>query len=95
MEPLGVKVNSSMDPYPLGHQVTKQSQLMFSISVEYYDEITHNFVPLDVCEVIFGSPYLWERDNIHMRRANKYRFIKYVRPSIIKVYQSKKSISLI
>jgi hypothetical protein len=29
-------------------------------------------VPLDVCSVVFGRPYMYMRDVIFMRRANKY-----------------------
>jgi hypothetical protein len=33
-------------------------------------------VPLDVCGVVFGSPYMYMRDVIFMWRANQYHLIK-------------------
>lgn len=56
-------------------KITKQCTLRFAITEKYIDEVTCEVVPLDVCQVIFGSPYLWDRDAIHYRRLQKYRFL--------------------
>jgi hypothetical protein len=40
------------------------------------DEVVANVVPLDICGVILGSPYLYVRDSIFRRRENKYRLVK-------------------
>jgi hypothetical protein len=33
-------------------------------------------IPLDVCGLVFGSPYMYTRDKIFTRRANQYHMIK-------------------
>ncbi|GJV03437.1 hypothetical protein Tco_1337006 [Tanacetum coccineum] len=40
------------------------------------DEVICKVVLLDICHVIFGSPYLWERNAVYLRRAQKYQFEK-------------------
>ncbi|KAF6168567.1 hypothetical protein GIB67_005179 [Kingdonia uniflora] len=47
-----------------------------TITERFIDKVTREVVPLDVCQVILGSPYLWDRDAIHYRRARKYRLVK-------------------
>jgi len=47
-------------------------------------------VPLDVCGVLLGSPYLYVRDAIFMRRVNQYRLVKDG-----KAYKDKAKLSLI
>ncbi|KAF6168074.1 hypothetical protein GIB67_011459, partial [Kingdonia uniflora] len=48
--------------------ITKQCRFKFAITEMFIDEVA--------CEVILGSPYLWDRDAIHYRRARKYRLVK-------------------
>jgi hypothetical protein len=38
--------------------------------------VTCEVVPLDICQVILGSPYLWDRDAIFYRRRQQYQFTK-------------------
>ena len=38
--------------------------------------MTCDVVPLDVCQVILGNPYLWDRDAIYERKAQKNTFTK-------------------
>ncbi len=38
--------------------------------------MTCDVVPLDVCQVILGNPYLWDRYAIYDRRAQKYTLTK-------------------
>jgi len=51
-------------------------------------------VPLDVCGVVFGSPYMYMHDAIFMRRANQYRLIKDGKSFIINVHKGKSKIPL-
>ena len=51
-------------------------------------------VPLDVCGVVFGSPYMYMCDEIFMRRANQYWLIKDGKSFIINVHKGKLKISL-
>ena len=40
------------------------------------DKVTYEVVPLDVSHVVFGSPYIYDRDAILYRREQKYRLVK-------------------
>ncbi|CAL8994908.1 unnamed protein product [Prunus brigantina] len=80
---VGLDTTPHPKPYPLGWiqkdvdlQITKQCTFKFAITNRYIDEVTCEVVPLDVCQVILGSPYLWDRDAIHYRRLRKYRLVK-------------------
>ncbi|KAI5323954.1 hypothetical protein L3X38_033027 [Prunus dulcis] len=57
-------------------QITKQCTFKFAITNRNIDEVTCEVVPLDVCQVILGSPYLWDGDAIHYRRLCKYQVVK-------------------
>jgi hypothetical protein len=83
VENLGLETQDHLQPYPLGWvrkdvelKVRKQCKFKFSINQNYVDEVVAYVVPLDVCGVILGSPYLYVRDAIFRRRANQYRLVK-------------------
>ena len=52
-------------------------------------------VPLDVCGVVFGIPYMHIRDAIFMQRANQYHLIKDGMFYINNAYKGKSKISLV
>jgi hypothetical protein len=52
-------------------------------------------VPLDVCGVVFGSPYMYMRDVIFMWRENQYHLIKDGKSYIINAHKGKSKISLV
>lgn len=77
VEKLRLEVHDHPSPYSLGWvnkdaklKVTKQCKIIFPIGVDFIDEVEFDVVPLDVCRVVFGSPYMYMRDEIFMRRAN-------------------------
>jgi hypothetical protein len=76
---LGLEVCDHPSPYPLGWvtkdvemKVTKQCNIKFAISVDFIYEVELDVVPLDICGVVFGSPYMYLRDAIFIRRDNQY-----------------------
>jgi len=56
------------------------------MSANYIDEVELEVVPLDVCNVVFGNPYMYKRDVIFMRRENKHRLIKHGKSFIFNTY---------
>jgi len=90
-------------PYPLGWvhknsklEITKQCKVKFGINRDYIDEVLLDVVPLDICGIVLGSPYLWDRDALFYRKENKYRLIKDGIEYIVNSHQStKRNISLI
>jgi hypothetical protein len=80
---LGLETNPHPKPYPLGWicgdnnlQVTKQCKIKFAITSNYVDELEIDIVPLDICGIVLGSPYLYYRKSIFYREDNKYCFKK-------------------
>jgi hypothetical protein len=74
---IGLEVHNHPSPYPLGWvnkdakiNVTKECKIKFVISVDLIDEVELDVVPLDVCGVVFGIPYMHMRDAIFMQRSN-------------------------
>jgi hypothetical protein len=83
VQKLGLETNPHPKPYPLGWiqkdvelKIDRQCRFRFAITSQYIDEVTCEVVPLDICQVIFGNPYLWERDAIYHRRAQQYHLVK-------------------
>jgi hypothetical protein len=48
-------------------KVMKKCKIKFVVSAYFIDEVELDVVPLDVCGVVFGSPYMYMRDAIFMR----------------------------
>jgi hypothetical protein len=68
-------------PYPLGWicdnaklLVTRRCKLRFSITTNFIDEVEFDVIPLDICGIVLGSPYLYDRRDIFHRHENKYHF---------------------
>jgi hypothetical protein len=74
---LGLEVHNHTSFYPLGWvnkdaniKVTKHHKIKFAISDDFINEVELDAIPLDVCAVVFGSPYMYMRDVIFMQRDN-------------------------
>lgn len=99
---MGLEVRDHTNPYPLGWinkdaklKVTNQCKIRFSISVDFIDEVYLDVLPLYLCGVVFGSPYMYMRGAIFMRGANQYRLIKDGKSFTINVHKDKSKISLV
>jgi hypothetical protein len=90
------------EPYVLGWikkgvelRVTRQCTFKFAITGRYIDTVTCEVVPLDVSHVVFGSPYIYDRDGIFYRREQKYRFVLDGRNCFIHAVKQKETIDLV
>lgn len=99
---LGLKTYDHPHPYPLGWvhndaklQVIKQCKLRFAINANFIDEVTIDVVPLDKCDLVFGSPYMFDGNAIYYRKKNKYRVIKGRTTCDVHAHKSKKKILLV
>jgi hypothetical protein len=54
-----------------------------------------DLVPLDVCGVVFGSPYMYKRDAIFIQRSNQYFMVMDGKSYIINAHKGKSNISLV
>jgi hypothetical protein len=68
-----LEVHDHPRPYPLGWvnndaeiKLIKQCKIRFSISAYFINEVELDVVPLDMCGVVFGSPYIYMLDAIFM-----------------------------
>jgi hypothetical protein len=80
---MGLKMKPHPKPYPLGWvcdkeklNVTKQCRVIFAIASKLIDEVDLNVVPFDICGIVLGSPYLYDRKEIFFRHENKYHLTK-------------------
>jgi hypothetical protein len=89
-------------PYPLGWicdnaklQVTRRCKLRFSITIHFVDEVELDVIPLDICGIVLGSPYLYDRKAIFHRHENKYHFFKNGVEYINRDHTKKMNLSLV
>jgi hypothetical protein len=78
VEKLELETTANPNPYKVswlkkGHQVmvTKQCLVDFKIG-GYRDEILCDVIPMDVCHVLLGRPWKFDRNVLHDGRRNTY-----------------------
>jgi hypothetical protein len=64
---IGLNTTPHKNPYPLGWvsddaklQVTKECKIRFAIIAKFFDEVDLDVVPLEICGIVLGSPYLFD-----------------------------------
>jgi hypothetical protein len=56
-----------------GHQVTVTKQCLVELKIGgYNDKILCDVIPMDVCHLLFGRPWKYDRNVIHDGRMNTY-----------------------
>jgi hypothetical protein len=80
---LGLKTTSHVKPYPFSWvcedaklQLTKQCKIKFAITSMFIDKVELDVVPLEICAIVLGSPYLYDRKSIFYIEENKYQLFK-------------------
>jgi hypothetical protein len=80
---MGLETKPHPKPYPLGWvcdkaklNVTKQCRIVFSIASKLIDEVDLDVVPLDICGIMLGIPYIYDRKEVLFRHENKYHLTK-------------------
>jgi hypothetical protein len=56
--------------------VTKQCRVIFSIASNLIDEVDLDVVSLDICGIVLGSPYLYDRKAVLFHHEKKYHLTK-------------------
>jgi hypothetical protein len=89
-------------PYPLGWicdnsklHVTRRCKLRFSITANFIDEVELDVIPLDICGIVLGSTYLYDRRDIFHRHENKYHLFKNKVEYIVREHTKKLNLSLV
>jgi hypothetical protein len=82
VEKLELETTNHPSPYKVswlqkGHQVsvTKQCLVDFKMG-EYRDKVLCDVIPMDVCHVLLGRPWKYDRNVVHDRRMNTYTLYK-------------------
>ena len=68
---------------------TKPFCLKFSITTNYIDEVDLDVIPLDICGVVLGSPYIYDR------KEHKYHLKKDGIEYIIRAHKTKTCLDLV
>jgi hypothetical protein len=89
-------------PYPLRWicenaklHVTRRCKLRFSITANFIDEVDLDVIPLDICGIVLGSPYLYDRRAIFHHHENKYHLFKNGVEYIVRAHTKKLNLSLV
>ena len=82
VEKLGLKCLKHPTPYKVswlqkGHQlfVDDQCEVEFHID-RYKDKVICDIMPMDVCHILLGRPWQYDRKVVHDRKTNCYKFVK-------------------
>ena len=99
---LQLETKLHINPYPLGWvcdnaqlQVTKQCRIRFSITSGFINEVDLDAVPLDICGIVLGSPYMYDRKDILYREYDMYQLTKDGIEYIVHAHRMKTNISLV
>ena len=81
METLGLSTWRYRDPHHVGWlnscgmlKITHKVRVPFSIG-QYVDEVECDVLPLEVCGLLLGRPWQYDRNATHAGRMNTYTFI--------------------
>ena len=58
-------------------QVSRKCKLKFAIAAKFIDEVKLDVVPLDICGIVLGTPYLYDKKVIFHKHEKKYHIFKY------------------
>eukprot|EP00253_Pinus_taeda_P027718 PITA_27718 len=99
---LGLTTTPHKKPYSLGWlndkaqlQVTRQCKFKFSFGSAFVDEVELDVIPLNICGIVLGSPYLYDRKAIFYRAKNKYLLVKDGIEYFVKAHKLKNNYTLI
>jgi hypothetical protein len=89
-------------PHPLGWicgnaklHVTRRCKLRFSITANFIHEVELDVIPLDICSIVLGSPYLYDRRAIFHHHEKKYHLFKNGVEYIFREHTKKLNLSLV
>jgi len=65
------------------------------IASKLVDKLELDVIPLDICGMVLGSPYLYDRKVVFFRHENKYQITKNGVECIVRAHQNKINVSLV
>jgi hypothetical protein len=97
VEKLELKTSAHPRPYKVswlqkGHQVMITKQCLVEIKIGgYKDEILCDVIPMDVCHILLGRPWQFDRNVIHDGRKNTYTLEKNGRTHMLLPMEEKRA----
>jgi len=64
-------------------KVTNKVRVSFTVG-DYVDEVEYDVLPLEVCGLLLGRPWQYDRNALHVGRANTYSFVYDGKQRILK-----------
>jgi hypothetical protein len=99
---MGLVMKPHPKPYPLGWicdkeklNVTKQCRVRFAIASKLIDEVDLDVVSLDICGIVLGSPYIYDRKTVFFRHENKYHLTKGGEECIVRAHNMRINTTLV
>jgi hypothetical protein len=65
------------------------------ITYSFIDGVELDIVPLDICGMVFGSPYLYDRKDIFYRGHNKYHLFKDGIEFIVRAHRMNTNLTIV
>ena len=97
-----METNLHPKPYPLGWvcqnaqlEVSQQCRVRFAINSHFIDEVVMDVIPIDICGMVLGSPYLFDRKSIFFRDHNMYHFFKSGNKYIVRAHKMKNVLTMV
>ena len=97
-----MKTKLHLKPYPLGWvckivqmQITKKCRLRFSINSHFIDEVNLYVIPLDICGMVLGSPYLFDRKVIFLGEHKMSHLFKNEIKYIVRAHKMKNDLTMV
>jgi hypothetical protein len=96
VEKMELEIVAHLSPYKVfwlqkGHQVTVTKQCLVEFKIGgYRDEILCDVIPMDVCHILLGIPWKYDKNVIHDGRNNKYTLEKNGRMHMLLPIEDKK-----
>lgn len=76
-------------------QVIRNCKLKFTITVNFIDEVELDVVPLDICGIVLGRQYLYDRKAIFYCHEKKYHLFKDGVEYIVRAHHKNVNLSLV
>jgi hypothetical protein len=99
---MGIEMKPHPKPYPLSWvgdkeklNVTKDCRVIFSIASKLIDEVDLDVVPFDICDIVLGSPYLYDKKTIIFLHENKYHLTKGEVEYIVRAHRMRVNTTLV
>lgn len=75
--------------------IVKKCKIRFAITSKFIDEVELDVVPLDICKIVLGSPYLYEKRGIFYHEEKNYYILKDRIEYIVRYHHIKTNVSLV